>query len=307
MPARNVKQCLVIPSCRVIPNPRGTAPGWWVERDGKIIIAMPGPPTEMNRMWEKEVAPELARRNPGSVLITRTLKTAGVGEGTVDEMVSPLLKSTNPSIGIYARADGVHVRLAAKAPDERQAWELINPVEAEARAILGPSIWGADDDSFESVVGDMMKEHGVTLATMESCTGGLLASTITDVPGSSGYFAGGFVTYQTEQKIAMGVDAQVIAEHGVISQECAREMALAARERLEASVGVGITVVAGPDEEEGKPVGMVHVAVDAVWAPPQALSYTYAQGRAVVKRRAVTTALVMLRQSLLAYSPEALV
>ena len=118
MPERNVKQCWVIPSGRAIPNPRGTAPGWWVERDGKIIVAMPGPPTEMTRMWEKEVAPELLRRNPGTILITRTLKTAGIGEGTVDEMVSPLLKSTNPSIGIYARADGVHVRMAAKAPDE---------------------------------------------------------------------------------------------------------------------------------------------------------------------------------------------
>ncbi len=131
MPERNVKQCWLIPSARAIPNPRGTAPGWWVERDGKIIIAMPGPPTEMTRMWENEVAPELLRRNPGSVLITRTLKTAGIGEGTVDEMVSPLLKSTNPSIGIYARADGVHLRLAAKAPDEQAAWRLLQPLEAE--------------------------------------------------------------------------------------------------------------------------------------------------------------------------------
>src|SRR5581483_10786290 len=102
MPERNVKQCWVIPSVRVLPNPRGTAPGWWAERDGKIIIAMPGPPTEMTRMWEEEVAPELLRRNPGTVLITRTLKTTGIGEGTVDEMVSDLLKSTNPTIGIYA-------------------------------------------------------------------------------------------------------------------------------------------------------------------------------------------------------------
>jgi nicotinamide-nucleotide amidase len=307
MPERNVKQCWVIPSCRAIPNPRGTAPGWWVERDGKIIIAMPGPPTEMHRMWEKEVEPELARRGVSSVLVTRTLKTAGIGEGTVDEMVSPLLKSTNPSIGIYARADGVQLRIAAKAPDEREAWQLIRPVEEEARAILGPAIWGADDDSFESVVGDLMKEHRVTLATMESCTGGLLAGTITDVPGSSTYFRGGYVSYQTEMKIDLGVDPAIIEEYGVISQECAREMARAARERLEASIGVGITGVAGPDEQEGKPVGTIHVAVDAIWAAPQAGSYVYAQGRAAVKRRAVTTALMMLRQSLLAYRPESLV
>jgi nicotinamide-nucleotide amidase len=307
MPERNVKQAWVIPSCRAIPNPRGTAPGWWVERDGKVIIAMPGPPTEMSRMWEKEVAPELLRRNPGSILITRTLKTAGIGEGTVDEMVSDLLKSANPSIGIYARADGVHLRLAAKAPDEAEAWRLIRPLEDDARRILGPAIWGADDDTFESVVGDMMKERGISLAAMESCTGGLLASTITDVPGSSEYFRGGLVSYQTELKIAWGVDPEVIEQHGVISPECARAMARAAREKLEASVGVGITGVAGPDEQEGKPVGTIHIAIDAIWAPPQSMSYVFPQGRVAVKRRAVTTALVLLRQSLLGYRPEALV
>ena len=307
MPERNVKQCWLIPSSRAIPNPRGTAPGWWVERDGRIIVAMPGPPTEMTRMWEKEVAPELLRRNPGSVLITRTLKTAGIGEGTVDEMVSTQLKSDNPSIGIYARADGVHLRMAAKAPDAEAAWRLITPMEAELRQILGPAIWGADDDTFESVVGDMMKERQVTLATMESCTGGLLASTITDVPGASEYFRGGFVSYQTELKIELGVSAAVIEEFGVISAECARAMARAAREKLEASVGIGITGVAGPDEQEGKPAGTVHIAIDSIWAPPQTTSYVFAQGRTAVKRRAVTTALVMLRQALLGHRPEALV
>ncbi|MDE3096068.1 MAG: competence/damage-inducible protein A [Chloroflexota bacterium] len=307
MPERNVKQCWLIPSARAIPNPRGTAPGWWVERDGKIIVAMPGPPTEMTRMWEREVAPELLRRNPGSVLITRTLKTTGIGEGTVDEMVSPLLKSTNPSIGIYARADGVHLRIAAKAPTAGGARALIAPVEEDARGILGPAVWGADDDTFESVVGEMMRARGVTLATMESCTGGLLASTLTDVPGASDYFRGGLVAYQTELKVAWGVPRSIIDEHGVISAECARAMAQAARERLEASIGIGVTCVAGPDEQEGKPVGTVHIGIDAVWAAPQAVSYVYPQGRMAAKRRAVTSALGLLRQSLLGYTPAALV
>jgi len=307
MPESNVKQSWLIPSARAIPNPRGTAPGWWAERDGKIIVAMPGPPTEMTRMWEKEVEPELRRRNPGSVLVTRTLKTAGVGEGTVDEMMSPMLKSTNPSIGIYARVDGVQVRLAAKAADEQAAWRLLRPAEEQARAILGAAVWGADDDTFERVVGDMMRQRGISLATMESCTGGLLASTITDVPGASGYFRGGLVSYRTEMKIAWGVRGDVIEQHGVISAECAREMARAARERLEASVGVGITGVAGPDEQEGKPAGTVHIAIDAMWAPPQSVSYTFPQGRAAVKRRAVTTALVLLRQSLLSHHGNGLV
>jgi PncC family amidohydrolase len=126
------------------------------------------------------------------------------------------------------------------------------------------------------------------------------------VPGSSGYFKGGLVTYQTEMKIANGVSADVIERHGVISAECAREMARAARERLEASVGIGITGVAGPDEQEGKPPGTLHIAIDAMWAAPQVVSQTFAQGRQAVKRRAVTTALMMLRQSLVAHRPEAL-
>jgi nicotinamide-nucleotide amidase len=304
MPERNVKQCWLIPSARAIPNPRGTAPGWWAERDGKLIVAMPGPPTEMTRMWEQEVEPELRRRHIGSVLIARTLKTAGVGEATVDEMLSPILKSQNPSIGIYARADGVQVRIAAKAPEEDEARRLIAPVEDEARRILGPAVWGADDDTFESVVCKMMQDRSATLATMESCTGGLLASTITDVAGAATFFKGGFVSYQTELKVELGVDPRIVEEHGVISAECARDMARAARQQLDASVGVGITGVAGPDEQEGKPVGTLHIAVDATWDAPRTMSYVFPQGRTAVKRRAVTTALVLLRQSLLDYRPD---
>jgi PncC family amidohydrolase len=134
---------------------------------------------------------------------------------------------------------------------------------------------------------------------MESCTGGLLASTITDVPGSSDYFKGGLVSYATEMKVAWGVDPAVIAEDGVISAECAREMARAARERLSADIGVGVTGVAGPDPQEDKPVGTIHLAVDDGRRRPQAVSYTFAQGREAVKRRAVTSALALLRRSLL--------
>jgi nicotinamide-nucleotide amidase len=299
MPERNVKQAALIPSARAIPNPRGTAPGWWVERDGRIIVAMPGPPTEMQRMWDAEVAPELERRRPGAVLVVRTLKTIGIGEAAVDEMVSPLLKSSNPSIGVYSRADGIHLRIAAKAASVEEARRLIEPVEGEARRILGRAVWGADDDTLEAAVGAMLRQRGLTLATMESCTGGLLASTITDVPGSSDYYKGGLVSYATEMKIAWGVDRQVIAEHGVISAECAQAMARAARERLGADVGIGVTGIAGPDPQEDKPVGTVHIAVALGERPPRTTSYVMPQGREAVKRRAVTTALALLRRELL--------
>jgi nicotinamide-nucleotide amidase len=301
MPERNVKQATLIPSARAIPNPRGTAPGWWVERDGKIIVAMPGPPSEMERMWEKEVAPELERRTEGrrTVLVSRTLKTLGLGEGHIDEIVSPLLKSTNPSIGVYARADGVHLRVAAKAATKEEAQQLIQPVEDEIRRLLGDVIWGADDDTLEEVIGTLLEELGLTLATMESCTGGLLANTITNVPGSSAYFRGGLVSYATETKIAWGVPREVIEEHGVISAECAMAMARAARDRIGADIGVGITGVAGPDPQEGKPPGTVHIGLADELHEPQSISYQFAQGREAVKRRAVTTALTLLRRTLL--------
>jgi nicotinamide-nucleotide amidase len=298
MPERNVKQAALIPSARAIPNPRGTAPGWWVERDGRILVALPGPPLELERMWEVEVAPRLTALVGGDVIVSRTLKTAGIGEGAVDEMVSPLLKSTNPTIGVYAKADGVHLRITAKAATPGEARRLIAPVEEEARSILGQAVWGADDDTLEGAVGALLKEQGLTLATMESCTGGLLASTITDVAGSSSYFKGGFVSYTAEMKIALGVDAALIARHGVVSAEVAQDMARACRGRLSADIGVGITGVAGPDPLEGKPPGTIHIGLDDGVAP-KAISYTFAQGRAAIKRRAVTTALALLRRALL--------
>jgi nicotinamide-nucleotide amidase len=297
MPERNLKQAWLTPSTRPIPNPRGTAPGWWSEKDGRIIVAMPGPPAEMTRMWEKEVAPRLRERATGAVIISHTVKTVGIGEGAVDEMVSPLLKSTNPTIGVYAKADGVHLRITAKAATVEEAEALIRPVQEEVERILGTAVWGRDDDTFEAVIGRMLRERGLTLGTMESATGGLLASTITDVPGSSDYFRGGLVAYATDMKIAWGVDPAVIAQHGVISAECAKEMARAARERVKTDLGVGITGVAGPDEQEGKPVGTMHVAVHD-GAEAHVISYQFAQGREAAKRRAVTVAFQLLRRVL---------
>jgi nicotinamide-nucleotide amidase len=301
MPARNLKQAWLIPSAHAIPNPRGTAPGWWAERDGKIVIAMPGPPAEMNRMWEEEVAPELLSRHPGTVLIKRTLKTVGIGEGMVDEILSPLLKSANPSIGIYARADGVHVRMAAKAATPQEARSLIEPVEEEMRVILGPAVWGVDDDTFERIIGSMLVERGLTLAAMESCTGGLLSDVITNVPGSSRYYRGAVVSYATDVKEMMGVDPAIISEHGVLSAQTAAAMALAVRQRLEADIGIGITGVAGPDPQDGVPVGQVYIALDGgEQVPSQALSFQFAQSREAIKRRAVTQAIMLLRRALLA-------
>jgi nicotinamide-nucleotide amidase len=293
-----MKQAMLIPSARAIPNPRGTAPGWWVERDGKIIVSMPGVPSEMFRMWEEEVTPELERRPTGSVIVTRTIKTSGIGEGQLDEAISPLLKSTNPSIGVYARADGVHVRIGAKAPSRAEAYELIKPTQAGVEEILGQYIWGYDDDNLAVVIGRMLTAAGLTLATMESCTGGLLANTITDVPGSSNYFKGGFVSYATGFKVELGVPQPVIDEFGVISSETAQAMARVARERTGADFGIGITGVAGPDPQDDHPVGEIHLAVARADGEPLTFDYTMGRDREAIKRRAVVQSLALLKQAL---------
>jgi nicotinamide-nucleotide amidase len=307
-PERNVKQTTLIPSATAIPNPRGTAPGWWVEKNSpsaslgtsSYIIAMPGPPNEMQRMWENEVEPKLSQLGGGGILISRVLKTIGIGESHVDEMAGPLLKSKNPTIGVYAKPDGVYLRLAAKAATAEGARELIAPVEEEARRIFGEIIWGADGDALEAVVGQMLRDRGLTVATMESASGGLLASTITDVPGSSAYFKGGYVAYTARGKMGLGVSADLLEKHGVVSVQVAGDMARAARKALDADYGIGISGVAGPDELEGKPPGTMHVAVHDGRAP-EPISYTFYQGRAATKRRAVTTALFLLRRSLLVH------
>jgi nicotinamide-nucleotide amidase len=299
MPESNIKQAWLIRSARAIDNPRGTAPGWWVERDGRVIICMPGVPPEMERMWLKEVQPELEKRSDGQVLVTRTIKTVGIGEGTVDEMAKPLYDTPGIGIGTYARADGVHLRIGAKAETREEAWAKIRPVEEEMDRIFGTAIWGRDEDTMEGYIADQMHERRTTLAVMESCTGGLMASTLTDVPGASGYFLGSYVTYATQQKIDLGVPASVIQEFGVVSQETAKAMAQAARERAGADYGIGITGVAGPEPEEGIPPGTVHVAVATPEGGAHALSMTMNQGRQAVKRRAVTTSLLLLRRALL--------
>ncbi|MFN0095181.1 MAG: CinA family nicotinamide mononucleotide deamidase-related protein, partial [Dehalococcoidia bacterium] len=249
MPERNLKQAWIIPSARPLENPRGTAPGWWVEQEGRVLVCMPGVPGEMERMWAHEVKPELERRSPGGVLVTRTVKTVGIGEGTVDEMASPLYGTPSVGIGTYARADGVHLRIGAKGATREQAWAHIRPVEAEMDRIFGAAIWGKDDDTFEGKLADALLERRQTLGVMESCTGGLLASTLTDAAGASAYFLGGLVTYATDQKIAHGVPAGVIEEYGVVSPQTATAMAEAARRHLGADWGVGITGALGPEAQ----------------------------------------------------------
>jgi len=297
MPERNVKQAWTLPSVTPLANPVGTAPGWWAERDGKIIVAMPGVPHEMMRMWEREVAPRL-RAHSDSALYTRILRVAGLGESSVEERLGALVRETNPTVATYAKRDAVDVRVTAKASAEEDARALVDAMDARVRAVLGESVFGVDAETLQSVALKLMTERNLFLGTMESCTGGLVASLLTDVAGASLVFRGGLVSYATELKEEWGVPPAIIAEYGVISVETARAMAQAARERLRVDIGVGVTGVAGPDTQEEKPVGTVHIAVaGAEWV--RETSQRFSGPRVEIKWRAAQTALNLLRLSLL--------
>ena len=297
MPERNIKQATLIPSATVLPNPIGTAPGWWVEKDGKAIACTPGVPHEMRKMWEEQIAPRLADTAHTGVLVTRTLKTLGMGEGGVAELLDPIIGSANPTVATYAKQDGVHVRMGAKGRTRDDAIRMLDEFEVQVRGYVGKYVYGVDEQNLHDVIGELLRARGLTLATMESCTGGLLGSTVTDASGSSAYYRGGIVAYSAEVKVANGVPPEVIEQHGTVSVECATAMAQAARRELGADIGLATTGVAGPNEIEGKPVGTLHVAMDFN-GTVRSDSGIYSTTRPQFKRRAVLDVLYLLWRQL---------
>ena len=297
MPPTNIKQATLIPSAEVIHNASGTAPGWWVEKDKRILVAMPGPPREMKPMWYHQILPRLRQIVTGAIIVSKTFKTFGLTEASVGELVSPLLSSANPTLGVYAKADGIHLRLTAKAQNQKQAEGMIAHGEVRLRSILGEYIWGTDDDTLEAVVGRMLTEKGLSLAVMESYPGGLLAATVTGAPGASTYFKGGLVAGSDEALRAVGVDAKVIS--GASRAEVAQAMAGAARLYLGADIGVSVAGVEEPSEVEERLVTTIYIGIDD-GKDRRAITARYPGDRAWVKRRAVTAALFELRKMLAA-------
>jgi len=297
MPQRNVKQATLIPSAQSISNPVGTAPGWWVEKDGRIIVAMPGVPREMYRMWEEEVSPRLGKYT-GGLIFTRLLRVYGLGESSVEEVLQSLLHNTNPTIATYAKNDAIDVRITAKAETKEVAVQLVAEMEKSARSLLGDNVFGIEGETLASVVGKLLQERQLTLSVMESLTGGLLASTITDAPGSSKHFIGGVVSYSTPLKAQIGVPLEILETHGAVSEETARAMAHAVRQQLKTDLAIGVTGVAGPDLQEGKPVGTVYIAVEGPEGVVVGMGPGWRGSRYDNKNRAVLSALNLLRRYL---------
>jgi nicotinamide-nucleotide amidase len=261
MPERNRQQAEVIPSAAVIANPNGTAPGWYVEKAGKVIATMPGPPREMEPMWHDSIRPRLESLLPGT-RVQRSLMTFGIGESAVEELLDDLIAwRPDVIVATYAKESGVQVHITATSADADAAGALADQAEQRARAVLDDAVFGTGDTTLSVALGLLLESRGLTAATMESVTGGQVASAITDTNGSSQYFLGGVVAYTREAKAAHGVDAGIMNAHGLISEETARAMAMAARTAFNADVGIGSTGVAGAESVEDKPPGTCYVAV----------------------------------------------
>lgn len=302
MPERNAKQALIYRNGRTLENPNGTAPGALLEKDGKIVISLPGPPNEMIPMVENHVIPFLTERLQGQrqYLVTRVVRFIGIGESAVEERVQDLIRSTNPSLAPLAHTGEVHLRIGAKADSPEAAEALIQPMEAELRRRLGRFIYGVDKTTLEAAVIQLLKERGKAVACAESCTGGGLGARLTSIPGSSAAFLGGVISYSNDAKVRLlGVDPALLAQHGAVSAPVAEAMARGARERLGADLAVSITGVAGPDGgTPEKPVGLVYLGVataDRVYAREN----HFIGIREDVRRRSTQVALQLIREELL--------
>ncbi|MDQ1712948.1 MAG: nicotinamide-nucleotide amidase [Frankiaceae bacterium] len=267
VPEMNYKQADLPAGARPIANPRGSAPGVRVEIGSGVAYALPGVPHEMERMFTDDVLPDLLRLGgQPAAIVHRVLRTAGMWESAVAAALEPqvarLERDGGVTVAFLASGGQTRVRLTAKAETYDAAVAMIAPEEAAARAALGSAVYGTDDDTLEGVVVALLRDRSATVATAESLTGGLLGAELSRAPGSSDVYLGGVVTYATEVKRdLLGVPEEVIEEYGVISDECAAAMATGVRDRLGATYGVSLTGVAGPTEQEGKPVGTVHIGI----------------------------------------------
>lgn len=264
MPANNARQALVPEGSEWLPNKKGTAPGIWIEHEKKIIVMLPGPPGELEAMFDDQCMPRLKSLVSGEQIRTRVIKVAGLPESEVDERIAPIYKPyANPSTTILSTGGAIEVHLRAHAPTREQADALLNELTEKIEPALGDHVFSTKGETLEEVVGMYLVMKQKTLATAESCTGGLLSERITRVPGSSEYFLGGTVCYSNEMKTRFaGVSPRLLEAYGAVSRPVAQALAEGIRQRTHASIGIGITGVAGPGGgTDEKPVGMVFIAV----------------------------------------------
>ncbi|MDO4562788.1 MAG: competence/damage-inducible protein A [Clostridia bacterium] len=293
----NIKQAFIPQGAQAIANTCGTAPGCIIEKGGKIIILLPGPPREMETMFDSFVMPKLKKLS-GAIMSSRVLRLCGIGESAAAEKIDDLIENqTNPTIAPYAKEGEVTLRITAAETNELHAAQLMEKTVAEIYSRLGDYIYGeGEDNSMAKVVVNLLKEKGLRLSTAESCTGGLISQMITSVPGASEVFGYGFSTYANEAKVdLLGVSARTIKDYGAVSKQAACEMALGALRASGADIAVSVTGVSGPAASENKPVGLVWCAV-ATKKGIHSVKFNNTGGRDAIRARSAMYALNEVRK-----------
>jgi nicotinamide-nucleotide amidase len=300
MPERNKVQAYIPSGAKALANKLGSAPGIWAERKGKVLVALPGVPSEMKQIFEESVLPELKRltKASGQVgTVIRKLKCFGAGESAIAELLGSLCqRGRNPLINCTVEHGVITLHIVATAEENDSAQKMAEKDEGLLCNILGKLVYGTDEQTLAEVVGQKLAQQKKTIAVAESCTGGALAKLITDVPGASKYFTHGWVTYSNDAKtVELGVGADLIARYGAVSGQVAEAMAQGCRNRAETDYAIGITGIAGPTGgSQQKPVGLVYISVDSDGGC-ETQQFIFSHGRASIRLRAAQTALNMLR------------
>ncbi len=263
MTDNNIKQAYLPEGCTVIENNNGTAPGCIVEKDAKIVVMLPGPPKEMKPMLDDTVIPYLEQKS-GYKTVSKYLRVFGIGESQLEDRIMDLVDAQKEvTIATYAKEGQVTVRLTTKCKTYEEAIFKIKPVEEEIAGRLGDNLYSTEDEELEYVASKLLIEHGITISLAESCTGGMIASRLTDVPGISKVFNRGIVSYSNEAKMEnLSVSPETLEKYGAVSRQTAIEMAEGVRKTAKTDLGISVTGIAGPDGgTDQKPVGLVYVAL----------------------------------------------
>lgn len=303
LPDGNRRQAAVPAGARVLPNPNGTAPGLWIGAGSSIFVLLPGPPREMQPMFEKSVLPELMERSGARRVLRRVIRIAGRPESHVEEIANPVYSgfatgAVPIETTILAAPGQIELHLSARGSDVPRMEHALDSAVAALAKVLAPAVYSVDGRTLEQVVGQELLRLGWKLAVAESCTGGLVGAKLTDVPGSSAWFAGGIVAYANDVKTReLGVPSEIIGRDGAVSEAVAVAMADGVRERFSADAGLSITGIAGPTGGSAeKPVGTVVIAVST--GPAVVRTYRFVGDRAMVRQQSVIAALELLRHSL---------
>jgi nicotinamide-nucleotide amidase len=298
MPEINMRQAMVPEGATVLQNPRGSAPGLWLEAAGHIIVLLPGVPSEMRAMFEQEVRPRLTRLGHNERLFTRDLRITGLPESEVEQRVSPLYALyPDTETTILASPPGIQLHPRIWTNDPAKANQVLDEMVKRMALALGENLYSTEGETMEEVVARVLTENRATIAVAESCTGGMLAERLTNIPGSSSYFLGGVVCYSNELKSTLvGVPAELIEAKGAVSSEVALALADGIRKNTGATIGVGVTGIAGPGGgTPEKPVGLVHIGI-ADERGPRERRFQFPGDRERIRMHATQTALDSVRR-----------